>query len=117
MPTITATALHATKNDLSREAREVVVALLQERLASAIDIQLQAKQAHWNVKGPSFIALHELFDAVVAEATAEPLQKRQRRRQRQSEQGRGGQRQRPAVSLPRTPTVTRVRTSPTRRTC
>ncbi len=36
--------------------------LLNARLADAIDLQLQAKQAHWNIKGPNFIALHELFD-------------------------------------------------------
>ena len=69
MTTTTATALNTTKNDMPEGVREPVISLLQERLASAIDVQLQAKQAHWNVKGPSFIALHELFDAVVGEAT------------------------------------------------
>ena len=39
-------------------------------LASAIDLERQATQAHWNVKGPNFIAPHELFDKV-AEATEE----------------------------------------------
>jgi starvation-inducible DNA-binding protein len=39
--------------------------VLQVQLADAIDLAYQAKQAHWNVKGPSFIALHELFDEVV----------------------------------------------------
>jgi starvation-inducible DNA-binding protein len=38
--------------------------LLQERLADSIDLMMQAKQAHWNVKGENFIALHELFDKV-----------------------------------------------------
>jgi starvation-inducible DNA-binding protein len=37
---------------------------LNEVLADLIDLQLQTKQAHWNVKGPHFIALHELFDSV-----------------------------------------------------
>src|SRR5262249_13992047 len=37
---------------------------LNARLADAIDLQTQTKQAHWNVKGPNFIALHELFDKV-----------------------------------------------------
>jgi starvation-inducible DNA-binding protein len=41
--------------------------LLNARLADAIDLQLQVKQAHWNVKGPSFIALHELFDRLAGE--------------------------------------------------
>jgi len=35
--------------------------LLYQRRADAIDLQSQCKQAHWNVKGDSFIALHELF--------------------------------------------------------
>lgn len=67
MPTTTA-RLNRTKNDLAEAKRETATALLQDRLASAIAVQLQAKQAHWNVKGPNFIALHELFDAVATEA-------------------------------------------------
>jgi starvation-inducible DNA-binding protein len=53
-----------TKNDLSEAIRSKVVELLNARLADAIDLQTQTKQAHWNVKGPNFIALHELFDKV-----------------------------------------------------
>jgi starvation-inducible DNA-binding protein len=60
----------ATRNDLSAKTRSAVVTLLNARLLDAIDLNLQAKQAHWNVKGPQFIALHELFDKV-AEAAAE----------------------------------------------
>lgn len=57
-------ALHNTKIDLSKDTREKLIALLNSRLADASDLKSQAKQAHWNVKGMSFIALHELFDAV-----------------------------------------------------
>ena len=53
-----------TKNDLSEEIRAKAVELLNARLADCIDLQTQTKQAHWNVKGPDFIALHELFDKV-----------------------------------------------------
>ena len=53
-----------TKNDLPAEARVKLVQFLNERLADCIDLQTQTKQAHWNVKGPQFIALHELFDKV-----------------------------------------------------
>ena len=56
--------LHATRNNLPESARAQIATLLNRRLADAIDLQMQCKQAHWNVKGPSFIALHELFDQV-----------------------------------------------------
>ena len=56
--------LNSTRNDLDKDTRKKVVALLGARLADAIDMTSQAKQAHWNVKGPSFIALHELFDSI-----------------------------------------------------
>jgi starvation-inducible DNA-binding protein len=42
-------------------------ALINQRLADVIDLQLQLKQAHWNVKGPHFIGLHELFDKIAEE--------------------------------------------------
>ncbi len=45
-----------------------MIELLSARLADAVDLQTQTKQAHWNVKGPSFIALHELFDKVNEDA-------------------------------------------------
>ncbi|HUK65361.1 MAG TPA: DNA starvation/stationary phase protection protein Dps [Anaeromyxobacteraceae bacterium] len=56
--------MHPTRNDLSESARSDMVELLNTRLADAIDLRLQAKVAHWNVKGPGFIALHKLFDEV-----------------------------------------------------
>ncbi len=61
------TPLHPTRNDLPEETRAEVAALLNQRLADCIDLQTQCKQAHWNVKGSSFIALHELFDAINGE--------------------------------------------------
>src|SRR5262252_7807650 len=53
-----------TKNGLSEDTRAKAIELLNARLADCIDLQTQCKQAHWNVKGPTFIALHELFDKV-----------------------------------------------------
>jgi starvation-inducible DNA-binding protein len=61
---------HPTRNDLPEETRARVIELLNYRLADAVDLQLDAKQAHWNVRGPAFIALHELFDRVVDHAAA-----------------------------------------------
>ena len=57
--------MYKTKNDLPEKTRIAAVALLNARLAEAVDLMHQAKQAHWNVKGPSFIALHKLFDEIV----------------------------------------------------
>lgn len=56
--------LHNTKIDISKDKREKLIALLNARLADASDLKSQTKQAHWNVKGMSFIALHELFDQI-----------------------------------------------------
>ena len=58
------TQLYPTKNDLSESSRINAIGLLNQRLADCIDLQTQCKQAHWNVKGPSFIALHKLFDEI-----------------------------------------------------
>lgn len=55
---------HPTKIDIPQETREQLIKLLQGSLTAGIDLQLQCKQAHWNVKGPHFIALHDLFDQV-----------------------------------------------------
>ena len=56
--------MYSTKNDLPEATRSKVIDLCNARLADSIDLQTQCKQAHWNVKGPDFIALHELFDKV-----------------------------------------------------
>jgi starvation-inducible DNA-binding protein len=50
--------------DVPGPVRAKLVALLNQRLADMVDLFNQTKYAHWNVKGPSFIALHELFDDV-----------------------------------------------------
>ncbi len=56
--------MYKTENDIALDRRADLGALLNRRLADAIDLQLQMKQAHWNVKGPNFIGLHELFDKI-----------------------------------------------------
>ena len=62
--------LFPTKNDLPEATRAWVADLLNKRLADCIDLQTQCKQAHWNVKGPTFIALHKLFDEINADVEA-----------------------------------------------
>ena len=56
--------LYETENDLPKAARTELIGLINQRLADALDLQTQLKQAHWNVKGPHFIGLHELFDKI-----------------------------------------------------
>ena len=51
-------------NALPEEQQDKLVDLLNRRLADAIDLQLQSRQAYWNVKGPHFMALRGLFDKV-----------------------------------------------------
>jgi starvation-inducible DNA-binding protein len=54
--------MFATEIDLSLEAREELVSLLNQQLADSLDLYSQAKHAHWNVKGTDFFQLHKLFD-------------------------------------------------------
>src|SRR6266436_5054812 len=61
------TKLNSTQNNLAEPTRRKMIELLNQQLADVIDLGLQAKQAHWNVKGPHFIGLHELFDRVAEE--------------------------------------------------
>jgi starvation-inducible DNA-binding protein len=52
--------------DLPDNARSVVAGLLNARLADALDLRLSVKQAHWNIRGPGFIGVHEMLDGVAA---------------------------------------------------
>ena len=56
----------AVKNKPKAQAQSVT-ALLNQSLATTLDLKLQLKQAHWNVTGENFIALHELFDRVATD--------------------------------------------------
>src|SRR5437588_874327 len=53
---------YRTHNDVSSNAKNVSIGVLNARLADAIDLALLTKQAHWNIKGLQFIALHEMID-------------------------------------------------------
>src|ERR1700754_759327 len=55
-------ALHSTSNNLASNTRTAAIKLLNARLADAIDLALVTKQAHWNLRGPQFIAVHEMLD-------------------------------------------------------
>ena len=59
-----AAKMYETENDISQKRRLELNALMNHRLADAVDLQTQLKQAHWNVKGANFIGLHELFDEI-----------------------------------------------------
>jgi len=61
---------HKTRNNLDEKTRAASVELLNARLADGIDLALAVKQAHWNLRGPQFIAIHELLDTFRAELDA-----------------------------------------------
>ncbi len=58
--------MQKTYNTLTENIRGQSIELLNKHLAAAIDLHGQLKLAHWNVRGPAFIAIHELFDKVAA---------------------------------------------------
>ena len=59
--------LHNSRNDLESNTKAMVSALLNARLADAIDLALSTKQAHWNLRGRQFIAVHEMLDGLRTE--------------------------------------------------
>lgn len=67
-----------TLNSVPEPVRAQLVALLNQHLASAMDLYLRSKNAHWNVKGATFYALHQLFDqaATYAAESADDLAER-----------------------------------------
>ncbi|NUB45921.1 DNA starvation/stationary phase protection protein Dps [Fertoebacter nigrum] len=58
---------YASRLDLDTALRAAVLPILQSRLSDTLDLQAQVKQAHWNLRGPAFIALHDLFDRIAAD--------------------------------------------------
>lgn len=56
-----------TMNALDSNAKRTSIDVLNARLADSIDLQLAIKQAHWNLKGPRFIAIHEMLDKLRAD--------------------------------------------------
>eukprot|EP00300_Choanocystis_sp_HF-7_P040713 c7224_g1_i2.p1 GENE.c7224_g1_i2~~c7224_g1_i2.p1 ORF type:complete len:168 (-),score=31.72 c7224_g1_i2:187-690(-) len=62
LPTTLRDDMITTHNDLKSNVRKTSIETLNARLADAIDLALITKQAHWNVKGPQFIAIHEMLD-------------------------------------------------------
>lgn len=58
---------NATRHDLAEKVRNEMADLLNARLADTLDYGMQIKQAHWNVKGREFVALHEMLDEMAAQ--------------------------------------------------
>ncbi len=57
-----ANTMHKTRNHTPSNAKAASIELLNARLADGIDLALATKQAHWNLKGPQFIGVHEMLD-------------------------------------------------------
>ena len=65
--TATPIPMFPTHIGLPESDRQILIQLLNGRLADTTDLYSQIKQAHWNVKGPNFFQLHQLFDQLAAE--------------------------------------------------
>lgn len=59
--------VYTSRLDIPEHLRKAAIRLLQARLSDALDLESQMKQAHWNVRGPNFFPLHQLFDAAHGE--------------------------------------------------
>lgn len=56
--------MYSTRLDIPDHVRKAAIGILQARLSDALDLEAQMKQAHWNVRGPNFLQLHQLFDTI-----------------------------------------------------
>lgn len=61
--TKTRVAFHSSVN-ISEDKKAEIIDLLNARLADTIDVRMQTKHAHWNVRGRDFFQLHELFEQI-----------------------------------------------------
>ena len=59
-----------TSIDIPQETRDAMITLLNQQLADTFDLYSQVKQAHWNIKGQQFIALHLFYDELAEESLA-----------------------------------------------
>lgn len=55
-------ALNPTRNDLGENAKKVAVGALNGTLVDMIDLTNSVRMAHWTMKGPNFIGLHEMLE-------------------------------------------------------
>jgi starvation-inducible DNA-binding protein len=54
--------MHPSPSALSPDTRTKLIAELNARLVDGVDLYTQVKAAHWNVKGDTFMPLHQMFD-------------------------------------------------------
>ena len=57
----------STRNSLRAGARQSSIDALDGIVACTMDVSLAARQAHWNVRGRQFSALHDLFGRISAD--------------------------------------------------
>src|SRR5580698_161024 len=54
--------MNKTRNTLPPPVRKEAIAVLNNTVADLFDLFARIKQAHWNVRGTTFIGLHKLLD-------------------------------------------------------
>lgn len=62
------TAVIDFKGALQSKASEPVISTLAQVLASSYGLAALAQNAHWNIQGPTFSQLHELFGGIYEDA-------------------------------------------------
>jgi starvation-inducible DNA-binding protein len=58
--------MNKTRNTLPHSVRKMTISILNDTVADLFDIFARIKQAHWNVRGTTFIGLHKLLDEFAA---------------------------------------------------